>query len=229
MKAKLKEKVIALRKSGHTYSEILKVVPVAKSTVSEWLKDIGIAKSQKQAFTEKKRIASQSGGKARKEQRIKIFNKIVGEAEQEIGKMTKRELWLIGTALYWAEGGKEKEYAPGSGINFSNSDPKMITLFVKWLIDITCVPKAQIKYEIYIHDNYKKEIFRFQKFWSGKTGFPLNCFNKIYFKKNKINSLRKNQGDLYFGVLRVKVSCSSTLNRKITGWVRGINKYWGIV
>lgn len=229
MKADLKEKVITLRKSGHTYSEILKVVPVAKSTVSEWLKDVGIAKSQRQAFTEKKRLASLSGGKARREQRIKIFNKIVGEAEQEIGKMTKRELWLIGTALYWAEGDKEKEYNPGVGIKFSNSDPKMICLFLRWLTDICNVKSEEIVVELYIHTLYNKEYQRFKDYWSKRTGFPLEKFDKVYFKKGDVKTKRRNVGELYNGLLRVRVCGSSSLNRKITGWVKGINKYWGIV
>jgi hypothetical protein len=224
-----KEKVIALRKSGKTYSEIMKIIPVAKSTISVWLKDVGISKSQKQAFTEKKRLGSLKGGLARRNQRINIYNKIVGEAELEIGKMTKRELWLIGTALYWAEGSKEKEGAPGTGIIFSNSDDKMVRLFLKWLIEIIGITKEQIKCEIYIHDNHKDNVNRFQKFWSEKTGFPLSHFDRVYFKKNKIKTIRKNTGDLYFGLLRVRVYASSSLNRKVTGWVKGINKYWGIV
>ena len=141
-----------------------------------------------------------------------------------MGKITKRELWLICTALYWAEGSKEKEYAPGSGVVFSNSDHEMISLFLKWLLEIIGILKEKMIFEIYIHDNYKHNLLRFQKFWSEKTGFPLSFFDKIYFKKNKINSKRKNAGDLYNGLLRVKVSSSSSLNRQITGWIRGIVK-----
>lgn len=228
-KLELKEKVIAFRKSGKTYSEIMKVFPVAKSTISGWLKDVGIAKSQKQAFTEKKRLSAQRGGIARRNQRINIYNKIVNEAELEIGNITKRELWLIGSSLYWAEGAKEKDYAHGSGVDFCNSDYRMISLFLKYLTDVLEVPKDKIKCDIYIHDNYKNNIGRFQRYWSEKTGLPLKHFDRVYFKKHKIKTTRKNRGDLYFGLLRVKVSASSSINRKITGWVKGINKYWGIV
>jgi len=224
MKSNFKQKAIELRKSGKTYSEILKIVPVAKSTLSEWLRDVGISKSEKQAFTEKKRLASLKGGLARRKQRIETFDRITNTAEKEIGKLNKRELWLLGIALYWAEGSKEKEYAPGSGVSFSNSDHKMIALFLKWLIDIANIPKEHIRCEIYIHDNYKNEVPRFQRFWSEKTNFPLSYFNNVYFKKHKINSVRRNKGDLYFGLLRVKVCASSSLNRQITGWVRGICK-----
>ena len=228
-KKELNIEAVNLRRSGKTYSEILKVIPVAKSTLSEWLRDVGIAKHQKQAFTEKRRLASLSGGLARRRQRIETFDRITGLAEKDIGKITKRELWLIGIALYWAEGSKEKEYAPGSGIIFSNSDSQMVALFLKWLFEIIGISKNEIHCELYIHDNHKDNVPKFQKFWSDKTGLPLEYFKWVYFKKNKINTPRKNKGDLYFGLLRVKVCASSSLNRKVTGWVRGINKYWGIV
>ena len=229
MRLDLKEKAIELRKSGKTYSEILKVVPVAKSTLSEWLRSVGISKEYKVVFTEKKRLAGLRGGLSRKNKRIETQSHIIGIAENEVGKISTRELWLIGVALYWAEGSKEKEGRPGTGISFSNSDYQMINLFLKWLLEVISVPKEEIGCEIYIHDSYRDEIPRFQKYWSTKTGLPLSYFNTVYFKRIKINTKRKNVGDLYNGQLRVKVCRSSSLNRQVTGWIRGINKYWGIV
>ncbi|MFA5934564.1 MAG: hypothetical protein WC827_01605 [Candidatus Paceibacterota bacterium] len=223
-KKELNIRAINLRKSGKTYSEILKIIPVAKSTLSEWLRDVGIAKHQKQAFTEKRRLASLSGGLARKRQRIELSKGILNSSETEIGKISDRELWLIGTALYWAEGSKEKEYAPGSGIKFSNSDPKMIIVFLKWLTKICKIQEGQMGFEIYIHDNHRNEVQRFKEYWSNMTGFDIKFFDTVYFKKNIIKTKRKNIGDLYFGLLRVKVLKSSTLNRKVQGWVNGILK-----
>lgn len=223
-KKELNIEAIKLRKSGKTYSEILKIVPVAKSTLSEWLRDVGIAKHHKQAFTEKRRIASHSGGLARRRQRIEISKGILDSSEIEIGKISDRELWLIGISLYWAEGSKEKEYAPGSGIKFSNSDPKMIIVFLKWLIKICKIKKDQIGFEIYTHDNYRDQTQRVKEYWSNITSFDIKFFNTVYFKKNIIKTKRKNTGDLYFGLLRVKVLKSSTLNRKVQGWVNGILK-----
>ena len=225
----LKNKAISLRKEGKTYSEILKAVPVAKSTLSLWLRSVGIAKAHEQEFTEKKRLASLRGGQARHKQRLELVDLITKEAEKDVGQMTKRELWLIGTALYWAEGSKEKDYHPGSMLSFSNSDYRMISLYLKWLQNVLGVKMKDITCEIYIHDMYKNVVGRFRQFWSQKTGLPISYFDRVYFKRNKINTKRRNQGDLYNGLLRVKVLRSSTLNRRIAGWVSGINKYWGIV
>jgi orotate phosphoribosyltransferase-like protein len=57
-KPNLKQKAIQLRMNGLTYSEILKCIPVAKSTVSLWLREVDLSVPQKQRIT-KKRIAAQ--------------------------------------------------------------------------------------------------------------------------------------------------------------------------
>ena len=57
-KLKEKEKAIELRKQGKTYSDILRMIPVAKSTLGLWLKDAKLSKSENQRFTEAKRLAS---------------------------------------------------------------------------------------------------------------------------------------------------------------------------
>jgi hypothetical protein len=56
-----KEKAIDLRKKGLSYNEILKKVPVAKSTLSLWFRDIGLAVRQRQRLTAKKSCAKKSG------------------------------------------------------------------------------------------------------------------------------------------------------------------------
>src|SRR3989344_1851838 len=109
MQAGFRDKAIELRRQGLSYSEVLKQVPVAKSTLSLWLQDVGLSKKQKQRLTEKKRQSALRGALSRKNWRIKSSKEIIEKAEREIGRLSERELWLIGIALYWAEGSKEKE------------------------------------------------------------------------------------------------------------------------
>ena len=222
-KTKLKIKAVALRRQGKTYSEILKEVPVAKSTLSLWLRGVGLAKAQKQRITQKRKEAQIKGAMARRQQRIVLTEKIYKEAEQEIGPINQRELWLMGTMLYWAEGGKEKAWRPGSGMNFSNSDHRMISLFLKWLL-VCGVEKKDIQFSIYIHENHRDSIKQVRKFWIDKTGFSEKYFTYVYFKKHNPKTKRRNIGDDYRGNLRVNVKKSSTLVRKVEGWVRGVVK-----
>src|ERR1035437_1336323 len=218
-----KEKAVSMRKEGYMYSEILKVVPVAKSTLSDWLRDVGLSKPQFQALTKKRLEAAKRGGLAKHRQRLLRTQEIQAKALKDIDYISKRELWLIGIVLYWAEGTKEKDFQPGISINFNNSDPRMIKVFIKWLLESCKVQKDRINYEIYIHENSKNSIDEARKFWSRVSGFPIDKFNKVYFKKNKIKKTnRKNTGDLYYGLLRVKVSASSSLLRQVAGWTEAI-------
>ncbi len=229
MKSSLKEKAIGLRKNGLTYSEILRQIPVAKSTLSIWLRSVGLSKQQKQKLTEKKLASMKRGAIAKRNQRINLTQLIKNNAISEIKSISSRELWLIGIALYWAEGSKEKEQNIGQGVTFSNSDPLMIKLFLKWLNEILKISKKDIVAEIYIHENSINNVSAVKKYWSNITEIPLSEFNYIYFKKNKISTKRKNIGKNYYGLLRIRVIHSTNLNRKITGWIEGIIKNCGMV
>lgn len=225
----LKERAIELRKQGLTYSEILERIKVAKSTLSSWLHSVGLAKHIQQRITEKKRLAALRGALARKNTRIALTQRIFREARSDVSNITDRELWLMGIMLYWAEGSKEKDHNPGSGVQFSNSDPGMIRLFLIWLLGVCKVQKNQIVFEIYIHENSKNDVSKARYYWAQATGFPVQSFNRVYFKRNKIRTNRKNTGNLYFGLLRVRVRASSTLNRKIAGWVHAICEDYRVV
>jgi len=195
---------------------------VAKSSLSLWLKSVGLSKSQKQRLTDKKLASARRGALKKKEDRILRTKIIKDNAEKEVLKLTEREIWLIGVALYWAEGAKEKEWYPGSRAQLSNSDQNMIRFFMFWLTKICNISKDRINPDIYIHESHRKRISAVIKFWSQETSISVDRFRHIYFKKNKINTKRKNIGYNYYGVLRLTVSASSELNRKISGWTNGI-------
>lgn len=223
LKPDLKIKAVELRRSGKTYSEIMSLVPVAKSTLSDWFREVHLSKPQKQKITQKRIEGALRGALARKNKRILFSNATQEAAQKEVGRLSKRELWLVGAVLYWAEGTKEKEYHPGNGIKFTNSDPLMIRLFLKWLQDICYVSLQDLTIEIYLHDSNKHRISEVQEYWKSITGIRNPTAYRLYFKRNKINTKRKNTGQSYYGILCVRVKRSSTLLRKITGWTRGIH------
>jgi len=216
-----KEKAIKLRKEGKTYSEILSVVRVAKSTLAIWLQSVNLSQKQRQRITQKRLNCSQKGGEVRKRQRIEKQKDIILKSKLDIGDISERELFLMGVVLYWAEGSKEKEYHPGSQLRFANSDPSMIKLFLEWL-KLVGVEKERINFDIYVHTNNKYRISEIIKYWSKIVSTPENLF-KVYFKKNIVNTKRRNvEPDSYFGLVRIYVKESSDLVRKISGWVEGI-------
>lgn len=231
MKNYLKEKAIKLRKQGLSYSEILKKIFVSKSTLSLWLQSVKLSKKQKQRLTQKKLEAMSRGWEAIRRKRINKTKEIVKKAKHELAKIKidPQKLLIIGAILYWAEGSKQKKNSVSQGIIFSNSDPLMIKLFIKWLKQCLKIEDERIKLEIYIHIDQKKRKKEIINYWTQITGYPKGKFDKIYYKRHNLKSLRKNQGENYYGLMRVKVRRSADLNRKISGWIQAICEKCGVV
>lgn len=227
-KHKEREEAIKLREKGLSYREILAQIPVSKASLSLWLKDVTLLPGHAYRITEKRLAAARGGALKKKENRIALTKEIKDKARKEIGKLSKRELWLIGIALYWAEGSKEKDHRSAK-VLFSNSDPYMIKVFTRWLLEVIGLPKEKIVFNIVLHENNKHRIDVVQKFWLNHTGFSKENFGNIYFKKNIVNTKRKNVGENYFGLLRVFVKESSSLNRRIQGWTEGLYQHSGVV
>lgn len=224
MKLQLKERAIALRQEGLSYREIMQTVPVAKSTIGLWLRSVGLSQQQKQRLTEKKLAAIQKGADAKKQQRIETTEEIMTEAIREVTSVSRRELWLIGIMLYWAEGSKEKEYRPSGQVRFTNTDPDMICLFLRWLKKVCGKTMDDLIFSIYIHDLQRQRTSEIVEFWSKTIGCSNDRLRRVYYKKGNPKTKRKNVGATYHGTLVIKVRSSTTLIRRIAGWTQGVVK-----
>lgn len=217
-----RQKAISLRRQGFSYREILKEVPVAKSTLSLWLRSVGLSEKQKQHLTEKKRLAALRGAKKRHDERIQKSLGIRKKAKKEIGLLSERELWLMGIMLHWAEGAKEKDWHPSVGVRFSNSDANMLKFFLNWLEKFCNISLSDIKIEIYLHKNSRNDLETVRKYWSQQLDISSDFLHTVYWKKNNIMTNRHNRQQNYYGILVLVVKKSTNLNRKISGWIEGI-------
>ncbi len=215
------EVAIQMRKDGRTYNEILDVLPVAKSTLSLWLRSVGLAEPQKQRITQRRIDAQRKGAQSRRNSRLLEIENLTVQGQKDVGRITSRELWLIATALYWAEGSKQNSTSVSAGIQFGNSDVRMLNVFIKWLSALE-VPADDINYELYVHDNRKNQFEEFCRWWAARLAINRSRIDRVYFKRDKPKTKRTNVGDLYHGLIRIRVRSSTVLNRKISGWVEGI-------
>ena len=225
-KIKEKEKAISLRRRGLSYSEILKRVPVAKSTLSLWFRSVKLSKTQKRVLTERILLAGKRGGAARKQKRILETEKIYKESRKDLEDILKNNLWLAGILLYWAEGSKQKEGHVSERVSFGNSDPRMIRLFLKWVREIAMIPEKDIFFEMYIHKTGDSE--KALKWWTKVLSCRKNRI-RVYFKRHNIKTKRDRNNDEYYGLMRVSVKKSSKLNRNISAWIDHLCQHWGIV
>lgn len=222
-----KKHAILLRQKGLTYSEIKQIVPVSQASLSLWLHDVPLSSSQKNRIDKKMSESVLLGSQIRRQKYLTETKDIISEASAQISSISARELWLIGIALYWAEGTKQKSTNISQGVKFSNSDPNMIQIFVTWLIKIIKVPLDDIIYELYIHHSMSDQISNIVNYWSQALKQPVSKFDRIYLKHNSIIKNYPRQD--YRGVMRVVVKRSTNLNRQISGWQNGITNNCRVV
>jgi hypothetical protein len=140
-------------------------------------------------------------------------------AASEIGALTDRELLLVGTALYWAEGAKDKPYARRERVRFINSDPGVVRLYLCWL-DLLEVEPARRRYNLAIHES--ADVAKALLFWAELAGVPPEEFGRTLVKRHNPRTRRRNFGQSYRGCLMVSVLQGAELYRRIEGWWFGI-------
>ena len=215
-KLDLKLKARELRKKGLSIKEIQKRLRVSRSSVSLWVRDVKLTKKQlKKLYLNKSTgglkgsiIAAMNKIKAREE----LTQRLLEEGIKEIESLSKRDKFIIGVAMYFAEGEKGDK-----NVSFSNSDPRAIKFMVDWLRYFCNVPEKKFRASLYIHDNLNER--KAKQFWSKLIRIPLAQFRKSYIVKNNPHRLRKVKH--IYGVLRITVS-NTNLHRKIMGWISGV-------
>jgi hypothetical protein len=220
MKLRLEDKkrAIELRIQGKSYGEIMTIVPnLSKSTLSGWMKHVKLTPEQEKNLKRNiEKITSNARLKVawkKKFEREKKTQEIIAKARKELPSLVKKPLFLTGLALYWAEGTKKSSY-----FRFTNSDPQIIKIIMRWLEEICQIQKKKIRIRIYIHKIYAHE--NCEKFWSKITGIPANRFLKTIYKPTP-HKIKKNQE--YKGCVQVNVS-GVDFFRKLRGWINGLDK-----
>jgi DNA-binding transcriptional MerR regulator len=211
-----KELVRGLRSQGLSYKEIRERIPftIAKSTISDWCKDIELTTEQKDRLDKLFKDGSYRGRllgpKATQVRREKEIAEIKEKAKLEIISLTENEFKLAGLMLYWAEGNKTEF------VGFSNSEPKIVRFMVEWFKRVCGVPIRKIKAYLNLHSGQNEN--QIKKFWTNVTGLSISQFGKSYIKKEGTGH-RKNI--LYNGTIRINIYNSNLLH-KILGWIEAI-------
>ncbi|MFE7898810.1 hypothetical protein ACFU3E_15075 [Streptomyces sp. NPDC057424] len=213
----LREKARDLRLQGWTYDQIQMELGCSKSSISLWVRDP--PKPERKRTPEEASAIAKRGREATMRLRDEERQQIKEAAEQAVGALSPRELFLLGVGLYWAEGGKDKPYDRRENVCFVNSDPGMIRVFLAWL-DLLGVERDRIRYAVMIHES--ADIPGAELYWAELVGADRSAFYKTTLKKHNPKTVRKNTGDSYRGCLAIKVRQSADLYRRIEGSWYGI-------
>ena len=80
--------------------------------------------------------------------------------------------------LYWSEGSKGER---SSSLKFANTDPLLISLYLKLLREAFPIDESGLRIALHIHAYHDPEDA--MAFWSETTNVPRSQFWKIYVKK----------------------------------------------
>jgi len=211
----IKEKAVYYRKQGYSYNMISEKLGLAKSTLSDWLREIPYNPSEE--VKRRIKLGHIKTAQFKHNQRMTDIEKMKKLAKEELGKLTKRDLWLLGIGLYLGEGSKLYER-----IRIINSDPEIIKLAVKWFREICGLKNENLipSVHLYPDNNIKGTI----KYWSRITGIPETQFAKTQIDR-RLNKSGKKKRKLPYGTLHLQIkSCGKKefgvyLHRRIIGWI----------
>jgi transposase-like protein len=210
----LRARAREMRTAGQTYPQIAIELGVSKGTLSLWLRDLPHPPRDMRAG-EAKRLAGHRAYFERRRAQVAVEKRADKERwAATIGPLSRRELMLVGAALYWAEGSKAKEWRPGECVRFTNSDPAMIKVFLEFLTTLD-VDASRLRFAVQIHES--ADVGAAEAFWLDTVGGPATRFGKTSLKRHNPLTRRGNTGEAYHGCLRVSVLRSATLYRQIEG------------
>jgi len=198
----LKEKIITLRKSGKTYTEICKIIGIniSKGTLSDWCGSISLSPKQQQRV---ERLVKRGTNKGRavalvvnKLKREKYIQAVKDQVSHLSGKLKDRNTSKIALAmLYLGEGSKTNK----GSLMFGNSDPLVVRLFLNLLR--RCYDIDENKFRCTLQCRADQNIKKLEKFWSKITDIPLSQFYKARIDPRTIGKPLKKLD--YKGVCRI--------------------------
>lgn len=215
-----KIEAIKLRGVGKSIKKIAKQLDVSVGSVSSWCRDIELSPDQKKILDINARNPYYAGRgiylkklKRRTDSKINRLQKI---GVKKIGKLNKRELFLTGAVLYWAEGFKKD-----SQVGLGSLDLEMIKFYIKWLRVCFDYQNSDLIFRVTVNISHKHRIGEIEKYWSKKLDVPLDQFQKPFYQNVKWKRIYENPNE-YYGVLRVKVRKSKDFLREIHGFIEGL-------
>jgi hypothetical protein len=166
---------------------------ITSSKVGHVLKKLGVKKRNISEAI--KRINSTKFGKENFHLKKELNNK-------------EEKLRVAGAMLYWGEGTKN-----GNSVAFSNSNPEMVLLFLKFLRKICGISEKRIRALLHVYEDQNET--ELKKYWSKKIKIPSEQFSRSFLHNTKKGTYKKNSE---FGTISIRYSDKELL-RIINNWI----------
>ena len=200
--------------------EIARVVGVAPSSVSLWVRDIPLTREQLESLRQRNPAYNrQLRGATRNAER--------GRARrldyQEEGRALARAaapLHVAGTMLYWAEGDKGSKHCA----RLSNSDSELVALFATFLRAHFAVRDDQLRVTCHLFADHVERQTQIEQYWLDAVQLPRSCLCKSFVNVYSKYSQKKRRNKLPYGTARVCVH-STRVVQSIYGAIQELRRF----
>ncbi len=160
--------------------------------------------------------ARAASGAAKSRIKLESFLRARREAAREIGRISGRDLFMLGLGLYIVEGTKSSVQCV-----FVNSDPAVINLIIRWFVTATGIKKGNLRMRLHLYPS--SDVQASEAYWSKVTGLPRAQFRKpiIDWRKGKKTAKlgKLPHGTAYLSVVSLgEKRFGVFLARKILAW-----------
>jgi hypothetical protein len=171
----VKKKSQQLRKTGYSHAQIAEKLSVPRGTVVSWNRNIQMAPSAVARLERRMEETRNRGRRSAMEahQQRKLVRKQNAKEKASglapvLNDSAVKELVLA--ALYLGEGSKGDR----SALTFGNSDPEIITLFLRLLRSTKSIDESRFRCTVQVRAG--QDVKRLECFWSQITEIPLTQF-----------------------------------------------------
>jgi transcriptional regulator with XRE-family HTH domain len=224
MKTEKKRKARELReKEGLSIKAIAKKLNVAKSSVSDWVKDIALTEEQAKKLEQnwkckssyENRIAGSRVMQANYEEKRRAFKKL---GENQAIKL--KPLHIMGCFLYWTEGCRKNNK---NRVSISNANPNILKIFILFLKKYFKIKNEDLTIWIkYYTDTFDTP--HIEKYWCDILKLPESCIRKGVVNYYSTYSLKKKKGQNPYGTCTLQVNKSVRIINHIYGAIEKYSK-----
>jgi transposase-like protein len=212
----VRPRAVALRRSGHSVPAIARELGIARSTA--WLMTSTVPVQADDSGAASPAGTSPPARVTRRRAAIRRHQDKLRWA-RSVGDLSDRELLLVGAAMYWAEGSKDKPWRRDESLTFVNSDPTMIRVYLRWL-DLMGVERERLTFRLQIHES--ADIAAALDYWSDLVDVEPSSFKPTTVKRHRPRTTRRNVGQAYRGCLCIRVLRASGEYRAAEGLWYGV-------
>jgi len=204
-----------LRQLGLSYGEIMEQIPVKKSTLATWRREVRLTREQIDGI--KLRRAPEPGiPRDTQRKRRREVELIRAQATLEAEHLVRSSFWVAGVTLYWGEGSKTKRR-----LALANADTAALRLFRNWS-ERFHQSRGGWRARLNLHGDNDEPAAR--RWWAHELSLSMDDFTKSYVKPDGTGH-RKNH--LPNGVCTLVRRQSADAFVTTMAWIEFLQKEFG--